>query len=225
MTTTLKLGIDEAGRGPVIGPLVMAGCLINEKTERKLKRLGVKDSKQLTKEKREFLDGKIREEAEVFEIMITYPEEIDGNNHRGTKLNETEAFVFSKIINKINRGFREIKVIVDCPSPSVEKWKETLKNQINHISNLDIVCEHKADENYVAVSAASILAKNIREKEMNLLKEKYGEVGSGYCHDPITIRFIEENLKKYNKEGIFRKSWSTWKIAMDKISQKKLGDF
>jgi len=222
----LKLGLDEAGRGPVIGPLVLAGCLIDESKEEELKKLGVKDSKLLTPQKRDFLDKKIREIAETFEIIILYPKDIDGRNAEGTKLNELEAEGFSEIINRVNRGFANINVIADCPSRNPEAWKKFLSGLIEDTSNLKISCEHKADVNHLAVSAASILAKTIREKEMNSLKEIYGiEIGSGYCHDPATISFIEQNIEKYDGDGIFRKTWSTWKVAFAKLSQKTLGDF
>ena len=97
----LKLGIDDAGRGPVIGPMILAGCLINEDVEKELKKLGVKDSKQLTPKRREFLAEIIKEKAETFEIIIIHPEEIDGKNSEGVKLNEVEAFACARIINKI----------------------------------------------------------------------------------------------------------------------------
>ena len=60
---------------------------------------------------------------------------------------------------------------------------------------------------------------------MDALKIKYGNLGSGYCYDPITIKFIEENLKKYEQEGIFRKTWSTWKVADQKPIRKSLMSF
>ena len=106
----LKLGIDDAGRGPVIGPMVLAGCLIDEETEKEFKKIGVKDSKQLTPKRREFLADIIREKAETFEIIIIHPEEIDGKNVEGIKLNEVEAFACARIINKINLGFGKIRV-------------------------------------------------------------------------------------------------------------------
>lgn len=219
----LTLGIDDAGRGPVIGPMVLAGCLIDEKTGRELKRLGVKDSKQLTQKRREFLEQKIKEKAETFEIMIAYPEEIDGKNHDGVNLNALEAIKTAQIINRINKGFEKIKVIVDCPSVSIIKWQDFLKTKIKNLSNLEVVCEHKADQNHVSVSAASILAKCVREKEIKLLKEKYGDgIGSGYCHDPITRKFLDEHFKKYNADGIFRKTWQTWKNVLAKNEQKTL---
>jgi len=217
------LGIDDAGRGPVIGPMVLAGCLIDEKTEKEFKKLGVKDSKQLTQKRREVLAEKIKEKAETFEITIVSPEEIDFANSKGVNLNTVEAIKTAKIINVINKGFKEIKVVVDCPSVSIEKWTDVLKTKIKNLSNLEIHCEHKADKNHIAVSAASILAKCTREKEMAALKEIYGtHIGSGYCSDPLTCKFLEKHSEKYEEDGIFRKSWRTWKTAISKGQQRKL---
>ncbi|GAI76510.1 unnamed protein product, partial [marine sediment metagenome] len=85
------------------------------------------------------------------------------------------------------------------------------------------ICEHKADKNHISVSAASILAKSVREKEMEKLKEKYGkEMGSGYTSDPLTSKFINNNTRKHKNTGLFRKSWSTWKKAKAKAEQRKL---
>lgn len=222
----LKLGIDDAGRGPVIGPMVLAGCLIDEKTEAKFKKLGVTDSKKLTAKRREFLAEEIRKRAEMFEVVLAHPREIDGSNHDGIDLNKVEAIKCAEIINKINKGYKQLKVIVDCPSVGIAKWQDYLKTKINNLSNLDISCEHKADKNHIAVSAASILAKSTREKEMDKLKEKYGkEIGSGYCSDPTTCKFLEQYARKHQEEGIFRRTWITWKKACANLSQKKLFSF
>ena len=219
----LKLGIDDAGRGPVIGPMVLAGVLIDEATEKKFRRLGVTDSKKLTAKRREFLAEKIRELAETFEVVLAYPDEIDRKNHDGINLNDLEAIKSAEIIDKINKGFKKIKVIIDCPSVSIAKWSDYLKTKVENLSNLEIACEHKADKNHIAVSAASILAKSEREKQMTKLKEKYGEqIGSGYCSDPKTCSFLEKNAKKHAKEGIFRQTWETWKRACANLGQKKL---
>lgn len=219
----LTLGIDDAGRGPVIGPMVLAGCLINDKAAAEFKKLGIKDSKQLTQKRREFLAEKIKEMAETFEIIVLHPEEIDGKGDLRIKLNELEAIACSKIINRINKGFTKIKVVVDCPSVSIEKWKDFLKTRILNLSNLEVVCEHKADQNHIAVSAASILAKTVREQEMDKLREKYGPgIGSGYTSDPATQKFLEIHARKYKDEGIFRQSWITWQNAIAKSTQKKL---
>lgn len=209
------LGIDDAGRGPVIGPMVLAGCLVNSSAEREFKKLGVKDSKQLTQKRREFLENKIKELAKTFEIAILPPVQIDSSNEDGIKLNELEAIAIAKIINEINKSpynINKIKVIIDCPSTSILKWTDFLKTKIDNLSTLEIHCEHKADQNHISVSAASVLAKCVREREMQKLKEIYGEeIGSGYTSDSLTIRFLEKNCERHKDAGIFRKTWMTWK--------------
>jgi ribonuclease HII len=221
-----NLGIDDAGRGPVIGPMVLAGCLVDEKTEAKFKKLGVKDSKQLTQRRREFLEKIIKEKSETFEIVIIHPNEIDGKNAKGTNLNALEAIACARIVNRINKGYKKIKVVVDCPSVNITTWQDFLKTKIKNLSNLEISCEHKADKNHVCVSAASILAKCVREKEMARLKEQYGdEIGSGYTSDPLTQKFVGNHAQKYENKGIFRKTWKTWKNAISKTEQKSLKDF
>jgi len=219
----LKLGIDDAGRGPVIGPMILAGVLITEESEKELKKLGVKDSKQLTQKRREFIEKKIKELVKDFFITITYPEEIDKSLESGVNLNELEAIKTAKIINKLNKEENKIKIIVDCPSVSILKWTDTLKQKINHLANLEVYCEHKADQNHVAVGAASILAKCEREREMDKLRKEYGnEIGSGYTSDPGTIRFLEKYAEKYKNKGIFRKSWSTYQRVHSKLKQETL---
>ncbi len=219
----LILGIDDAGRGPVIGPMILAGVLIQKNKEKELKKLGVKDSKQLTPRRREFIATKIKELAEIYEIEISHPDDIDHNLNNGTNLNIVEANMVANIINRTNKGFKKLKIIIDCPSVSIIKWTDVLKTKIENLSNLEISCEHKADKNHIAVSAASIIAKHIREKEMTKLKEKYGsEIGTGYCHDPNTCRFLEKYAEKHQKDGIFRQTWETWKKACANIHQRKL---
>jgi len=215
--------MDDAGRGPVIGPMVLAGCLISDEVGKKLKKLGVKDSKQLTQKRREYLEKIIKEEAEAFEIIIICPEKIDGDNANGIKLNELEGIGFAGIINKINKGYGKMKVIIDCPSPTISKWQDFVKTKVNTLSNLDVSCEHKADKNHISAAAASVLAKCTREREMDKIKKIFGgEVGSGYCSDPATQKFLEKHAKKHQDKGIFRKTWITWKKAYEKISQRTL---
>jgi ribonuclease HII len=219
----LKLGIDDAGRGPVIGPMILSGCLMTPDVERELKNLGVKDSKQLTQKRREFLKKSILEKSISVSTNTTSPDEIEKSNGKGIKLNELEAIKAAKIINKLNDGKKKIQVIVDCPSVSIVKWRDYLKTKITNLSNLDVVCEHKADVKHASVSAASVLAKLRREEEMDKLKQKYGQdMGSGYPSDPSTVKFLKKNIQKYDKEGIFRKTWKTWKLAAAQSSQMKL---
>ena len=219
--SALILGIDDAGRGPVIGPMVLAGCILEEETKKGLKALGVRDSKQLTQKRREFLEKIIKEKSKGFETVVISPEDIDKKNGDGINLNHLEALAAAEIINKLNKGKEKIKVVIDCPSTSILKWTDCLKMNVENLSNLEISCEHKADRNHVAVSAASILAKCAREREMEKLKKEFGpEIGSGYTSDPRTKKFLAKNVGNHRK--IFRKSWSTWKKAHSDSCQKKL---
>jgi len=219
----LIIGIDDAGRGPVVGPMILGGVIITKAQERELKKIGVKDSKTVTPKRRDFLEEKIKEIATGYQVSLAFPEEIDKSNAEGLKLNELEAIHFAQIINTINKGDTKMKVVIDCPSPNIAKWSDYLKKNIKNLSNLEIFCEHKADKNHISVAAASILAKSVREREMDLLKEKYGtQIGSGYTSDPSTIRFLEKYALKHKNEGIFRKTWITWKRAIEKLKQEKL---
>jgi len=222
----LILGIDDAGRGPVIGPMVMAGCLVDLDIERQFRKIRVRDSKMLTPKAREFLAEKIREKAITYEVAVVHPDEIDSREGVGLNLNKIEAIKAAEIINKINKGFEKIRVIVDCPSPNKISWRNYLLKYVDKKDNLSLSCEHKADRNHVAVAAASILAKSTREAEIKKIKDKLGiEFGSGYSHDPITIKFLEEYFAKHKKDGIFRETWGTVVNHKNKKAQKKLRDF
>ncbi len=220
----LILGLDEAGKGPVMGPMALAGCLIEKEDEILFRRLGVKDSKLVTPGRRGFLEAEIKKIAKAFEIIVCETAEIDKAVKDGSKLTKLEADKFAEIINRINDGKEKMKVIIDCPSIGIESWTNLLKPKIKNLSNLDFVIEHKADRNYLSVGAASILAKSERERRMDILKEKYGgEIGSGYCTDPLTMRFVEKFALKYKNDDLFRKSWSTWEEACEKLTQIELG--
>lgn len=214
------LGIDEAGRGPVLGPLIMAGVLISKLDEEKLKEIGVKDSKLLTQEKREYLFNKIINISKSTRIIIIEPQEIDkaifSEDHMN--LNWLEAKKSAEIINE----FKPTTVILDCPHTTPEKYKEYVTNLLKN-KDIEIISEHKADVNYPVVSAASILAKVVREREMKKIKFKYGETGPGYPANQITQKFIKENFEKHPE--IFRKSWKTFKNLVKNKYQKELKDF
>lgn len=213
------LGIDEAGRGPVIGPLVIAGVAIEEGDEKKLTALHVKDSKLLTPKQRTDLYQKILKIAKSYEIIIVPPAEIDFavRGEDGLNLNWLEARKSAEIINKIAPR----KAIIDCPSTNIPEYTSYIKNLLN--TDTELVLEHKADENYVVVSAASIIAKVTRDNEIAELKKKYGNIGSGYPADPATQEFLEENWDRCPE--IFRKSWASYRNVIKEKGQKKLGEY
>ncbi len=224
---TFILGVDDAGRGPVIGPMVLAGCLIKEENEEKLRKIGVRDSKLLTSKRREHLAKEIKKIAESFAVVLIFPDEIDSRNHIGLNLNKIEAIKAGEIIDILNdNSRRKIKVIVDCPSPNKKSWQRYLMSKVEKKENLRFFCEHKADRDYIPVAAASILAKTTRDAEIHKIKQRLKiDFGSGYPSDPITIKFLTENYHKHKNDGMFRHTWGTIKNHKAKKAQRKLGEF
>ncbi len=213
---TKILGTDEAGRGPVIGPLIIAGVMIDDSKQTLPQ--GLKDSKLLSHIKRMQLDKQIKENSS-FEILEVLPKEIDeALLSDSMNLNWLEAHKQAEIINTL----KPEKAIIDCPSPNIKKFTEYLKNLLKN-KNIELIVEHKADMKYQICSAASIIAKVKREEEMDKIKLKYGKTGAGYPSDPKTKEFVKNNWNKHPE--IFRKTWATYKKYSDNKGQKGLNDF
>jgi len=218
MKEKLICGIDDSGRGPVIGPMVLAGVLCKESDIEKLKLAKVKDSKVLTRQKRTQLQKKIQEIAQKYYVVIIEPPEIDDLIAKGTNLNQIEAIQAAKIINFLNPDL----TIIDCPSPNKKAWKNSVFELLQKKS--EVIAEHKADRDFPIVSAASILAKCKRDEEIDNIKERVKEdFGSGYPHDTKTIDFLKKYSKKYPE--LFRKSWQTYKDHTSEKQQKSLGEY
>ncbi|MFH1664500.1 MAG: ribonuclease HII [archaeon] len=214
----LIAGIDEAGRGPVFGPMVLAVCCIHKKDEEKLVELGVKDSKLLTAKERERQFIEIKAIAKEFNSVKVEAKEIDFLRDRKS-LNEIEAMRIGFLLNNLKEK-PEI-VFVDSPDVIEKNFAERIKRYLSF--DCIIRSEHKADLNYPVVSAASIIAKVERDNEIKKLSKKYGNIGSGYPGDEVTSKFLDDWVKSNSSLPDFaRNSWSTSKRAMDKKFQKKL---
>jgi ribonuclease HII len=224
----LTIGIDDAGRGPLIGPMILAGVLLKKEQETELKKHNIRDSKIITQIERIALARIIKENSISQKVVTTLPEEIDNSLLSGTNLNTLEAIKTAKVINYLNTKEiqkEKVQVIVDCPSVNTRAWKETLIKYIKNKDNLKISCEHKADANHLSVGAASILAKVAREEEVAKIKKLYGHIGSGYPSDPDTQKFLKNHGKEFKDSGIFRKTWSTWKKMFPGKKQATLDGF
>ncbi len=216
------VGIDEAGRGPIIGPMVICGVLIEEGQEKELEALGVKDSKLLSPSARERI-AKVLEKKYKFHRIILSPVEIDSyvGNGKLKNLNTLEAEQAAKIINALKPD----KAIIDCPSPNCKAYTSFLIERLKD-KETEIVAEHKADAKYFVVGAASIIAKVTRDAEIEQLKAHVGiDFGSGYIADPKTKLFTEKCWDKHPE--LFRHSWAPYKKLVREIAgkQQKLGDF
>ena len=215
---TLICGIDEAGRGPLLGPMVIAGVLVDEKGSEELKSMGIKDSKLLSHKKRQELYKQIIAKTK-YKILVVSPKEIDAAlNSEKMNLNWLEAHTSAKIINKLKPD----KAIIDCPSINTTNYQQYLVNLLND-KGTKMIVEHKADANYIESSAASILAKVTREEEIGKIKKRVGDFGSGYPSDPKTIKFLEEHGNDY--PDVFRKTWSPYKKKFPEADQSTINDF
>jgi ribonuclease HII len=222
--STYIAGIDEAGRGPVIGPMVMSITALEEEDFEELEKIGVKDSKLLTPEQRENLAPKIRELC-IHETIIITPEEIDAAINDPTRnLNILEEEVAAELIDRIasKLGAYKLKeVILDCPSVNTVAYKKSMEKRIKR--DVPLRAEHKADTKYPIVGAASILAKTTRDAAIEQLKKEIKiDFGSGYPSDPKTARFVKEHHKDYD---IFRKTWETYKRVANTGGQASLAAF
>ncbi|NON62444.1 ribonuclease HII [Acidianus sp. RZ1] len=194
-----KLGIDEAGRGCIIGPMIVAGVLIESNKENLLKAVGVRDSKKLTREKREHLLHIITESAEAVVVTKAFPEEIDSIN-----LNDITYSRVIQVIDIVTSSFKVDLISVD------RVGKEDIV--IRKIQDLGISenVKFKADERFTEVSAASIVAKVFRDRIIDSLKEKYGDFGSGYPSDPKTRKWIIDTYSSTSQPPkIIRRSWKS----------------
>jgi ribonuclease HII len=209
----LVAGVDDAGRGCVIGPLVIAGILMKEEDLPRLLEIGVKDSKLLSPRKREALAIEIKRTVRQYSIIKLSPKEIDKVVESGRKLhklNRLEAQAMAKIIEMLKPDI----AYVDASDVLEERFKQHILEVLPF--KVKIVSEHKADRKYPIVSAASIIAKVERDKEIADLKRIHGDFGSGYPTDPKTISFLQQCLKKFGDYPDFvRKSWKPAKKAKE----------
>jgi len=216
---TTILGIDEAGRGSVIGPLVVAGVMIEEKDEDKLRKIGVKDSKMLTPKQRERLYPLIKKIAKDYVALKVSAKEID-EMRKLKNLNIIEAEKMAQIIKAMDAD----KAYVDTPQVSTEKFKAILLALAkNHTK---IIAENYCDERYPVCSAASIIAKVERDREVEKIKKEVDyDFGVGYSHDKRSIEFVKKSLKDGKHLEHIRHSWTTVEGIKSKKEQKTLKEY
>ncbi|MBI4147183.1 ribonuclease HII [Candidatus Woesearchaeota archaeon] len=201
----------------------MAALAVKEENIKKLEWMGVKDSKQLSAEVREELFDRIREVVEDFRIEMIEPDAIDLSVDGGnSNLNWLEADTSARMISELNPDL----IIVDCPSPNIPAYKNYFASKLSQAvrEKAQLIIEHKADVNYVVASAASIVAKVIRDRQIEHIKSEIGiDFGSGYMSDPKTQEFLKKHYK--NHSHLFRRSWQSYKTVEGNAQQKKLGEF
>ena len=195
-------GVDEAGKGPVIGPLVVAAVAV--KNAKKIENLGVKDSKQLNPVKRKELAKLIKDKFD-YAVEIIEAETVD-KYRRQNKLNELNREAFERLISKLDPNV----AYVDAADVNEDRFGRQIKEKLTNETDTDVISMHKADAKIDVVAAASIIAKETRENEIKKLKAKIGDFGSGYPSDERTIKFLKTFYADNGKWPTgTRKSWKT----------------
>ncbi|MBD3389800.1 ribonuclease HII [Candidatus Micrarchaeota archaeon] len=206
----LLSGVDESGRGPVLGPLIISVASIEEERRGELSEMGVTDSKKLTASRREELFPEINKLCRCSSRIIAASEL---NRRMGREsLNLIEAKEMGALIKPL-----EGKIYLDLPERNVEHFLRKAG-----LAERGIVAEHKADLKYPIVGAASIIAKVTRDRMVHELEKRVGEkIGCGYTSDKDTIAALRNPETRKKLIGEIRERWST----MKRILQPKLTDF
>lgn len=205
-------GADEAGRGPVLGPMVICAACFREDDMPGLHEQGVTDSKQLSPKRREELFDIITRASQGYELVVLSPEEINAGMVSGTNLNEIEVIAFARAINTlIQRGVVPVTMWVDAADVKPERFGTRIQNMLT--ANVAVDARHKADATFTAVGAASILAKATRDRLVSELAKDYGDIGSGYPSDPKTRLFLKGYFQAHGEfPAIARTEWETLKL-------------
>jgi len=224
LVSAIIAGIDDAGRGPIMGPLVIAGVLIPENEKTRLAGLGVKDSKILTPESRTRLSAAIRAFTSAISVHEIQPREIDDVVLRATKLRKLN-YLEAKVMAQVVKDLKPAKVYVDASDVNELRFGEDIREFLpDELKGIKIISEHHAYRTYPVVSAASIIAKVTRDSIIERLHLQYGDFGSGYITDPKTIEFLKSWRRTHTEyPPIVRLSWRTIKQIENEITQSRLG--
>ena len=196
----LICGIDEAGRGPVLGPMIICGVCFSKSELNFLSKIGVKDSKKLSAKRRSELAIRIKNNCVSYKTIIVDAQEIDAREEKRITLNRLEEIKMAEIINELQPDV----IYIDAADVNEERFKKSIARQLSY-SPKKIVSKHKADDLFPIVSARSIIAKDLRDNIIEDLKKKYGDLGSGYPSDTRSIEFLRDWIKEKKKYSPIRK--------------------
>jgi ribonuclease HII len=204
-------GVDEAGRGSVMGPLVVAGVSVEKRNLSRLRRAGVRDSKLLSPKARCQLFSKIVDLAEHICIFKSDCNEVDNYVH-SNMLNKLEAKAMAAVIDSIYAA----RVYVDACDVNSTRYKECVECHLAVGPKPRIFSLHHCDRTSTVVSAASIVAKVIRDGEIQKLRLFHKDIGSGYPCDKKTMRFIAQWISNHHDAPPFvRKSWKPVRVILE----------
>lgn len=223
----LIAGIDEAGRGPLIGPMVVAGIVLDERQENKFKEIGVKDSKAISPKKRAMLYDWIIDNAVTIVSLPIQAHEIDSKRRSGISLNQIELEIMLEVIRQIRQKLQtqQLTTLKSLYIDSVDIKPSRFGAHFENMLSIDpsplktnVICQHGADSTYTVVSAASIIAKVERDRAIKELEQVHNvTLGSGYPSDPLTLKYVsqfyDKSLQPRSDLQIPNFIRQTWKLS------------
>ncbi|HIJ06789.1 MAG: Ribonuclease HII [Methanomicrobiales archaeon 53_19] len=209
-------GVDEAGKGAVLGPMVVAAAAVLDITQ--LDSIVIRDSKTLAPRKREVIFSQLVE-ACIYHVVSVSPGEIDAALPL-TSMNLVVARAHAACV----AALKPETAYLDACDVNASRYADTVLSFLQ--TPCEVVAEHHADETYTIVGAASIIAKVTRDRAIADLALEYGDIGSGYPSDKKTIRFLTEYIREHGAPpACARSSWKTVAALLEKESQSSLLDF
>lgn len=210
----MLIGIDEAGRGPVLGPLVVGICAVPDDAEPLLVSMGVKDSKDLSSKQRQHIETWFLEQCETKgwfgATVVIQPERIDrALQQQG--LNWLEVEGFQEALKQVPHQ-RDLTIVADACDVNAERFTQRITAGLDGwpYPQSTMISEHKADQRHPVVGMASILAKEERDRRIEAMSTRVGfNVGSGYPSDPATKKALPALVEQYGIDPEVRWGWAT----------------
>ncbi|MAT48229.1 MAG: ribonuclease HII [Euryarchaeota archaeon] len=223
------IGVDEAGRGPMIGPLVVAAMAIPKKDLKLLEENNITDSKKLSPKKRDIAFKQIEKFIEkrgwVKHITICNPINIDFAME-SSNLNILETELFANSINNLEIDFSgKGKLILDACDVNQERFGERVTNLVNKWpwNSWELISIHGADHIHRSVGAASIIAKVTRDNIIKEIGKNVGiNIGSGYPSDPTSKKALYELCKGDVPNDCLRWNWASIRNHWEKEKGTKV---
>ena len=214
-----RLGIDEAGRGCVLGPMVFGAFLVLEEDEPTLRAMGARDSKKVSAKKRQALRPKLEEAAQAWRVVEIQPAVLDG---------ESLGEITKRVIVDLAIELRPDVLVLDAPVPpaQIPGYRTDLLRRLaaRGLRGIEIIAENGADDTYPCCSAASILAKTTRDASLAAIQDVAGTpLGSGYPSDPKTRAYLKKVwLEQGSWPAWVRTKWDTIRRVVAECEQPRL---
>ncbi|MFQ3318077.1 MAG: ribonuclease HII [Natronomonas sp.] len=210
----MEFGVDEAGKGPVLGSMFAAAV----RAPREALPDGIDDSKELSERRREVIADQLRDDDRIsVGVAEISPERIDAGNMNDLTV-VAHAEVLAEIVEPGDEG------LCDAGDVDAERFADRVADHLD--DSIAVSARHGADADDELVGAASIIAKSARERHVDALRETFGNVGSGYPSDPTTRAFLREYVAANDDlPACARTSWSTCADVLAAAEQSALDDF